>query len=105
MFMLSNGYRTEYLFTTNTGNHYYRRSISNACSRYYKIIGVEYKGFHTYRHTFGTNLCRHGENIVVAATLLGHKDINVTAKYYINVDVNERQLAVEKLSIPLNNAL
>ena len=54
--MLKNGYRTEYLFTTKTGALYDRRNILHACKRYYDRIGIENKSFHTYRHTFGTNL-------------------------------------------------
>ena len=96
--MLKNGYRTDYLFTTNNGSLYYRRNITTACNRYYKRIGVEPKGFHTYRHTFGSIICRKGTEIQTAAALLGHSDINVTAKYYINVSLPEKREAVNSLS-------
>lgn len=94
---LKNGYRTNYVFTTSTGGFYYRKSAAQSLSRYYKRIGVEDKGFHTYRHTFGTNLCKKGVPIQIASSLLGHSDINVTAKYYISVGMEEKRRAVELL--------
>lgn len=94
---LKNGYRSEYVFTTSTGGFYYRKSVSQALNRYYKKIGVPCKGIHTYRHTFGTNLCRKGVPIQTASSLLGHSDINVTAKYYISVGMDEKRRAVELL--------
>jgi len=96
--MMKNGYRTNYLFTTNAGTLYDRHNIQYACGRYYARIGVEKKGFHTYRHTFGTNLCRKGVAIQIASSLLGHADINVTAKYYVDVSQDEKQQAVDLLA-------
>ena len=97
--MKANGYTTNYVFTTNTGMIYDRHNIPTALRRYYKRIGVEYKKFHTYRHTFGTNLCRNGIPIQTASVLLGHKDINITAKYYVNVNIEQKQEAVDSLMI------
>lgn len=54
--MLANGYRTEYIFTTQSGKFYDRHNINRACKRYYKSIGVKFQSLHTYRHTFCTNL-------------------------------------------------
>lgn len=100
--MLKNGYRTNYLFTTVSGKFYDKKNIITACNRYYKRIDVPSKGFHTYRHTFGTNLCRLGVPIQTASALLGHTDINVTAKYYINVSIHDKFEAVSKLSNIVN---
>lgn len=96
--MLKNGYRTEYIFTTDSGGFYDKRNINTACNRYYKKIGIEPKGFHTYRHTFGTMLCNRGVPIQTASVLLGHSDINITAKYYINVSLDEKTKAVNALA-------
>lgn len=96
--MLENGYRTEYIFTTDSGEFYDKRNIAHACTRYYKRIGIEPKKFHTYRHTFGTMLCKKGIPIQTASALLGHKDINMTAKYYVNVSVDEKRESVKLLA-------
>ena len=96
--MSENGYFTEFVFTTDSGNFYDYRNILRACKRYYKKIGVEPRGFHTYRHTFGTNLCRNGIPIQTASELLGHEDINVTAKYYVRVTQEQKQIAINSLA-------
>ncbi|MCI9597382.1 MAG: site-specific integrase [Firmicutes bacterium] len=97
--MMEKGYRTEYLFTTSTGAFCDRRNVSRSLDRLYKHIGVPSKPFHVYRHTFGTNLCKKGVPIQTASKLLGHKDINMTAKYYVDVDMEEKQKAVETITI------
>lgn len=98
MEQMRNGYRTDYIFTTDTGNFYDKRNVNTACNRYYKKIGVQQKGFHTYRHTFGTLLCSRGVPIQTASVLLGHSDINITARYYINVSLDEKTKAVNALA-------
>lgn len=101
--MLKNGYRTDFLFTTKTGELYDRHNIPHACKRYYNRIGVENKSFHTYRHTFGTNLCRKGITLQTAYKLMGHSDISITAKYYVNVLADEKQRAVDLLAGVIEN--
>jgi len=96
--MLKNGYRTEYIFTTDSGSLYDDRNVVRACERYYKRLGIKYKKFHTYRHTFGTMLCKKGVPIQTAAALMGHSDINITAKYYVNVSTEEKKAAVNLLN-------
>lgn len=95
--MLKNGYRTRYLFTTDTGNFINRHNVTHALNRYYKRIGIEPKGVHCYRHTFATNLVKNGVPIQTASNLLGHSDIGVTAKYYTNISIAEKREAVEML--------
>lgn len=106
--MMKKGYRTEYIFTTDTGEFYDRRNIQNGLARYYKRIGIEpyktgksdapvYKSPHCFRHTFATNLAAAGVPLDEAAALLGHSDISMTAKYYINVDADRKRSAINKL--------
>lgn len=95
---LRKGYRTNYIFTTDTGKLYDPTNIRTALNRYYKRIGVEPKPIHTYRHTFGTNLCKNGVPIQTASKLMGHSSIEVTAKYYINTSDEEKAIAIDKLS-------
>mgnify|MGYP000299599091 FL=1 len=95
--MMQKGYRTEQIFTTSTGHFYDRRNVGRALDRVYKRIGVPCKSFHVYRHTFGTNLCKNGVPIQTTAKLLGHKDINMTAIYYVNVDMEEKLKAIQTM--------
>lgn len=96
--MMQNGYRTNFMFTTQTGNFYDRQNINRACKRYYKSIGVTSKSFHIYRHTFCTNLCKNGIPIQTACKLMGHANINITAQFYTNVDDNQKQEAIETVA-------
>lgn len=94
---MKNGYRTDYLFTTESGQFYDMANVNRALSRYYKAIGVPNKTMHTYRHTFGTNLYKKGVPMKTASELLGHSDISITAKYYIGTDEEEKRKAVALL--------
>lgn len=87
-----------YLFTTSKGTLYYKRNIVRSLKRLYKRIGVPYHKFHAYRHTFGTNLSRAGVPIEVTSKLMGHASIDVTAKYYINIEAERRRDAIEKIT-------
>lgn len=87
-----------YLFTTSNGTLYYKRNIVRSLKRLYNRIGVPYHKFHAYRHTFGTNLSRAGVPIEVTSKLMGHASIDVTAKYYINIEAERRREAIEKIT-------
>ena len=103
---MRNGYRTDYIFTTESGGFYDSANINRALDRYYKCIGLnnidsqtgKKKACHTYRRTFGTNLYRQGVPILTACKLMGHSDISVTAKYYIGTGEEEKRKAVELLA-------
>ena len=97
--MLKNNYRTDFIFTTQTGKLYDRHNIYHACSRLYKRLGVTSRPFHAYRHTFATKLAKSGVSIQTVAALLGHSDTEVTSKYYINVDMEDKTAAISKLKI------
>lgn len=95
--MLEKGYRTDYIFTTSHGTWYYKRNIARALDRLYRRIGVPHHKFHAFRHTFGTNLSRAGVPIEETAKLMGHSDISITAKYYIDINADRKRAAVEKI--------
>ena len=101
---MKNGYRNEdnLIFTTDEGLPLDQQNVKRSLYRYYEKIGVPKKPIHTYRHTFGTNLCRAGVPIQTASTLLGHSDISVTAKYYVNVSAAEKLNAIKQLETFLN---
>lgn len=98
--MLKRGYRTEYVFTTSSGELYFKSTLRTAFARLCKSLEIDDtdKSMHTFRHTFGSNLAKAGEPIQTVAKLMGHDNISVTAKYYINIDEDEKRNAVRKLS-------
>ncbi len=90
---LKNGYRSNYIFTTDSGEFYNNKNLDVAIFRYYKKIGVEPKTMHTYRHTYASNLCRFGVPIQTACVLLGHDSIETTARFYVNVAEDSKRNA------------
>lgn len=103
---MKNGYRSDFIFTTESGTYYELSNINRALDRYYKSIGLnnidsktgKRKGCHTYRRTFGTNLAKKGVPITTLCKLMGHSDISITAKYYIGISEEEKRKAVELLT-------
>lgn len=92
--MLKNGYRSDYIFTTSSGNFYHISTVRKSCNRVYKKIGVRPLGFHVYRHTFGSHLANTGTPIQTVCALMGHESIATTAKYYINVSTEVKRVAI-----------
>ncbi len=91
------GYKTDRVFTTKTGRYYDRRSVNHALLRFYKSHGLPRHTFHSFRHTFGTNLSRAGVPIEETAALMGHSSIEITAKYYIEISADRKRSAVDRL--------
>jgi len=91
------------LFPSSLGE--YRNS--NSFRRMYQILcdklGIE-KGrtIHSLRHTFCTILARQGVSLLEASRLMGHSNVNITAKIYSHVSDNDKKNAVQKLSVYFN---
>lgn len=87
-------YRTEYVFTTSNGKFYDKRSLRHSFDKIHAAAGVPCYGVHTYRRTFGTKLAREGTPMQVLRDLMGHKDISVTAEYYVGISNDEKKQAI-----------
>ena len=96
--MKKNKYDTDLLFTTDSGKLYDKHSLRHTLDRIHEDAKVSQYGFHAYRHTFGTKLASKGVALQTLSSLMGHSDISVTAKYYINVPAAEKIEAIKALS-------
>ena len=85
------------VFTNINGNSLDYRVTTRSLERFYKRNGIPVKKFHAYRATFCTNLCKNGVPIQVASKIMGHSSIEVTAKYYTNISLDEMQEAISKI--------
>ena len=85
------------VFSTVNGQPLDQKNINRSLDRYYGRIGIPHKKFHAYRATFITNLCRENVPIQIVSKLAGHENINVTAKYYASVQLDDLSKAVNKL--------
>lgn len=90
-------YKTDFIFTTETGSLLEYGNVRRSLNRYYNRIGVPEKSPHTYRATFCTELCRAGVPLEVASKLMGHRSIEVTAKHYALVKQDVQIDAINRL--------
>lgn len=95
--MMKAGYKTDFIFTTKSGSLLDIKNLHRAFARFYKREGIEPHTFHTYRATFCTKLCEAGVPIEVAAKLLGHKSMQVTAQHYALVRQDTKKEAIALL--------
>lgn len=96
---MAHGYRSEFVFTASSGELYFLSNLRMALKRLCKRLGIEPRGYHTFRHTYATRLAKQGVPITIVSKLLGHTSISDTAKYYVDVDAEMRRDAVKKLAI------
>lgn len=96
--MRKNAYSTKYVFTTSSGELYFKSSLRTAFNRLCKKIGVAPKSIHVFRHTFGTKLAESGVPIQDVSKMMGHDSVTVTAKYYVITGEEQKRAALKKLS-------
>lgn len=92
--MLRTGHRSNHVFTTKTGELYFPSNLRIALKRLCLRINVEPKGWHAFRHTYGSRYAAAGVPIEQVSKLMGHSDISVTAKYYLNITSDQKMNAV-----------
>ncbi len=95
--MREHGYKTDYIFTTSTGNLYQASSVRKMLVSFCKRNGIPYKHIHAYRATFCTQMCRCGVSLEITSKLMGHKNLDVTAAHYALVSTSDKQNAIDKL--------
>lgn len=66
-----------------------------------KTIDEPYVKFHALRHTFCSMLAENGVHLKAASILMGHSDIQTTAKIYTHISDRTKFDAIEKLNSKL----
>jgi len=90
---------SRYLFISHEGKPLACRAVNRMLARVIRRAGLEGHGItpHKLRHTFATHLIRNGVDVRTVQELLGHSDLQTTAKY-LHSDTRTKHAAVAGLS-------
>lgn len=73
--------RSGYVFASSVGTPLGETRMHRALRRLCARVGLRHIGWHTFRHTFATELMRRGAPLPVVKELLGHATIEMTMRY------------------------
>jgi site-specific recombinase XerD len=97
---------TRHLFISAQGGHpLHGRAVNRTLAAILRKAGLAHHGItpHKLRHTFATHLIRNGADVRTVQELLGHADIQTTARY-LHSDTRTKRSAVGKLNALLAGA-
>lgn len=86
-------------FPNYEGNIMNIRSVQRTFERMCIDMGIEHKGLHALRHTFGSILIRNHTDIKVVSEILGHSDVKFTYNRYIHILNEQKAEAIKLLDI------
>lgn len=87
----------EPLFLSTQNNRLSRCTIWQILSRIQKSANVQ-TGVHNFRHTVLTNIAKNNTT-GVAAVIAGHSSSQITEKYYIHPDTEDREKVIDGLTL------
>ena len=83
--------------TSNRSKPQEHRTALRSAERLLAKIGVEYKGFHSFRHSYATKMLESGVNAKVVSDLLGHSNISTTLNIYSHTSNDLKRECVDKV--------
>ena len=93
-------FRVERLAPCSTPTTSPDRVLAPAC----KAAGVEWAGFHTFRHTVASRLFAEGRNVVQVQHWLGHHSASFTLDTYVHLLDNDLGEPLQAVALPERQA-
>lgn len=72
------------------------RNVTRTLNAMQSNLGIERSGMHSLRHSFGSLLILHGNDIKVVSEILGHTDVSFTYNIYVHI-LDEQKIKATKL--------
>lgn len=86
------------LFTTSTCTALDSSNLLKRWKNFLNENNIEYKKWHSLRHSYASLLFQMGADIKTVQELLGHADINTTSQIYVHVFPETKKQAVNLLN-------
>ena len=86
------------LFTTSTCTALDGSNLLKRWKKFLQDYNIEYKKWHSLRHSYASLLFQSGADIKTVQELLGHADINTTSQIYVHVFPETKKQAVNLLN-------
>lgn len=93
------------VFRTSVGTPFSQRNVLRVWERVLRRAGVQHRGFHHLRHTYGTSLAERGVHERVTQELMGHADSRTTREIYTHTTSRMVDAAAEAVRDALDEVL
>lgn len=90
--------KTEFVDCNGSGGMLSPHTLPKLLAGVLKAADVPYKGIHSFRHTFASNLIKAGVDVKIVSQLLGHASVKITYDTYVHVGLEGAVSAVNKLN-------
>jgi integrase len=88
---------SDYICTKKSKKLYITREIYSMFESFFTSANVRFGGLHKFRHTFARRLVSNDTNLTTIQELLGHADIQTTAKIYAKTNENNKIKAMKNI--------
>jgi integrase len=88
----------EIFFSSTAGTYIQAKNLRISFERLLDRLNIKQVTVHSLRHYFCSQLAENGVNLKTASVLMGHSNINITAKIYAHVQREEKQRGIATLS-------
>lgn len=93
------GITSDLIFSNYEGSLLNIKSVQTTFKGICNDLGIEYKGLHALRHTFGSLLIKNHVDIKIVSELLGHTDVRFTYNRYIHIIQEQKAEAINLINI------